>query len=703
MDVLDHRLTAKLKAQRFTALGVAASDVDTAFTMAGGVLSLERLSVGDLAGASLSGEGKVEGSLLDYRGTANVRLKADDLTGFIGVLKRQLPAHPALERIAGNASYYSNADLTAELAIGNGSAGAAVKIVGSVNGSTVKADIELPTLFDLTGGNAMTLTASLENPQSEVLLGQAGLEILPFGGDGPGTLSLAIQQPAEGSAQTRFDFRTERTELSASADMPLLSENFAEGSGHVALRSDDLEPYLLLTGFGIPQFGGGLPVNVETDFTITPEAFQLAKLRGEADGNAFDGALSIDRNGSGFKGQGALNVDTLDLAWLGEAVFGPLTDPASGEPSPTPFALPVFGNSELSLDLRARSFDAGEFGEVANLSGKLVHRGGGVSLDDVAGDWRGGKLSGRLLMSNGNGTGILQTKLRVQDADLASVVWHDGDSPVANGRLTVDASAEASGASAADLIAAMSGSGEVQLSGVKVEGLNAGLLASLTQAADQSKDELTEKRVGALVAAQIHQGELALGDVKIPFTITGGEFRVQEVSGKAQGVSLAAEGSANLTSGDLRASISASYDAGDEALAGGDPTVRLLYSGQREEPRETIDVSAVTNFLSMRAYEQERRRVEMLQSSVLEKQRLRREVALYTFMAGERAAEKARREAEEERARQAIIESARAAERLRQSEGSGLQLQVPPTDDNLGSDNQPLAPFGSGTLPGVGQ
>jgi hypothetical protein len=269
--------------------------------------------------------------------------------------------------------------------------------------------------------------------------------------------------------------------------------------------------------------------------------------------------------------------------------------------------------------------------------------------------------------------------------------------------LTVDASAEASGASAADLIAAMSGSGEVQLSGVKVEGLNAGLLASLTQAADQSKDELTEKRVGALVAAQIHQGELALGDVKIPFTITGGEFRVQEVSGKAQGVSLAAEGSANLTSGDLRASISASYDAGDEALAGGDPTVRLLYSGRREEPRETIDVSAVTNFLSMRAYEQERRRVEMLQSSVLEKQRLRREVALYTFMAGERAAEKARREAEEERARQAIIESARAAELLRQSEGSGLQLQVPPTDDNLGSDNQPLAPFGSGTLPGVGQ
>ncbi|SFB48840.1 AsmA family protein [Rhizobium sp. NFR07] len=703
MDVLDHRLAARLKAQRFTALGVAASDVDTAFTMAGGVLSLERLNVGDLAGASLSGEGKVEGSLLDYHGTANVRLKSDDLTAFLGMLKRQLPAHPVLDRIAANASFYSDADLTAGLTIGNGSAGAQAKITGSVNGSVVKADIDLPTLFDLTGGSAMTVAASLENPQSEILIGQAGGEILPFGGDGPGTLSLAIQQPAEGATQTRIDFKTERTEFSANAEMSLLPENFGEGRGHAALRSQDLEPYLLLAGIGIPQFGGGLPVNVESDFTVTPQAFELAALRGDADGNAFDGAISIDRSVTGLKGKGALDIDALDLTWLGEAVFGPLTDPAHGAPSTTPFALPVFGNSEIALDLKARNFHAGEFGEVTNLTAKLAHRGGGISLDELSGDWRGGKLTGRVLMSNGNGTGILQTKLHAENADLASLVWYDGEQPVAAGKVTFDASAEASGASASDLIAAMSGSGQVQLSGLEIEGLNSGLLASLMQAADQSKGELTEKRVGGIVAQQIRQGALSLGDVNIPFTITGGEFRVQEVRAQAEGLSLAAEGRANLTRGELDASMSVTYAAGDEAIAGGDPTVRLLYSGKREEPREALDVSAVTNFLSMRAYEQERRRVEMLQSSVLEKQRLRREVALYNFEAAARAAEKARRAEEEERARQAIIEAAKAAERQRQSEGTVLELQVPPTVNNLGTDNQTLEPFGSGTLPGVGQ
>ncbi|WP_353622931.1 AsmA family protein [Aliirhizobium terrae] len=579
MDVLDHRLNAKLKAQRFTALGVTASDVDTDFTMDGGVLSLKRLSVGDLAGASLSGEGKVEGSLLDYHGTASVRLKSADLTPFLAMLKQQLPVHPVLDRLAGNAAYYSDADLTADVTIGNGSAGAQAKVAGSINGSTVTADIDLPTLFDLTGGNAMVVTASLENPQSEILLGQAGFEILPFGGDGPGKLSLALRQPADGAAESQLDFKTERTAFSAKGDISLLPGNFAEGQGHVSLRSQDIEPYLLLAGIGIPQFGGGLPLNLETDFTISPQAFELATLRGDADGNGFDGKLSIDRGVPGFKGQGAVSVDSLDLAWLGEAVFGPLTDPANGQPSKTPFALPVFGNSELALDLKARRFDAGEFGRVDNLSAKFAHRGGGISLDEVVGDWRGGKLTGRLLMSSGSGTGILQTKLHAENADLASLVWNNGERPVAEGKVTIDASAEASGASASDLVAALTGSGEVRLSGLTVEGINTDLLASLMKAADQSKDEVTEKRIGAIVAQQVHRGGVSLGDVKMPFTITGGEIRVQEVRGQAAGVNLVAEGSASLTSGDIGAALSVTYGAGDEAIAGGDPTVRLLYSG----------------------------------------------------------------------------------------------------------------------------
>lgn len=701
-SVLDHRLEAKLKAQKFTASGVVAENVDMAFTMAGGVLSLGHLSAGDIAGARVSAAGQIEGSLLDYRGTAKVHFQSADPTAFMAMLKQQLPAHPVLDRLSANATFYSDADLTADLKIGQETEGASAKIAGIINGSAVKADIELPTLFNLTGGDAMTVVASLDNPKSEILLGQAGLSILPFGGDGPGNLALDIQKSSDGPARATLAFKTGRTALTANGDISLTAEDFAEGQGHVALKSQNLEPYLLLTGIGMPQFGGGLPVDLQADFSLTKKAMDFTSLRGNADGNNVEGGFSIERGSANLKADGALAADTLDLAWLGEAVFGPVSNPENGEPLAEPFSPPVFGDSEVSLDLKAKAFHAGEMGRVTNFSARLLHRGGGISLEDANGDWQGGKFAGKMLISNGNGTGILQTKLHVENANLSSVVWRNGDRPVASGAVSFDASAEASGRSMHDLTAALSGSGEVQFSDLTLHGVNPDLLTRVMTAADASKGDMKETNVAGRVAALLHQGEVALGTVHVPFSISGGELRIQEVRLPSNGLTLAAEGSAGIFESGMNGSVAVTYDVGDEAVAGGDPTVRLLYSGDRTEPRERIDVAALTNFLSMRAYEQERRRVEMLQSSVLEKQRLRREVSLYNFNATERATEKARIEVEE-RQRQAMIEAARAAEEERQRKANELQLTVPPTNENLQPGNQSIRPFGEGNLPGISQ
>ncbi len=701
-SVLDHRLEAQLKAQKFTASGVVAENVDTAFTMAGGVLSLGHLSAGDIAGARVSAQGEVEGSLLDYRGTAKVHFQSSDPAAFVAMLKQQLPAHPVLDRLSDNASFYSDADITADVTIGQETGGAAAKIAGSINGSAVTADIELPTLFNLTGGDAISITALLDNPKSEILLGQAGLNILPFGGDGAGNLALDVQKPANGPSRTSLTFKTDRTEFTANGEISLMADNFAEGRGHVALKSRNIEPYLLLTGIGIPQFGGGLPVDLRSDFALSDKSIDITSLRGNAAGNDIEGNLSIDRASANLKADGALAVETLDLAWLGEAVFGPMVNPDNGEPGTEPFSLPIFGDNDVSLDLTAKAFHAGEIGSIANFSTKLQHRGGGISLDGAAGDWQGGKIAGKLLISNGNGTGILQTKLRVENADLSSIVWRNGDRPVAGGRVSLDASAEASGGSMGELTAALSGSGQIEFADLMVHGINPDLLKRVMTAADATKGEVKEPNVGTQVAALVYQGDVSLGQVNVPFSISGGELRVQEIRLPAGGLTLTAEGNAGIFERGMNASIAMTYDAGDEAVAGGDPTVRLLYSGDRTAPRERVDVAALTNFLSLRAYEQERRRVEMLQSSVLEKQRLRREVSLYNFTATERAAEKARIEAEA-RQRQAMIEAARAAEEERQRKANELQLTVPPTDENLQRGNQVIRPFGEGSLPEFGQ
>lgn len=698
-DVLDHRLQAKLAAQRFTASGVAADDLDASFTISDGVLSIGHLSVGNVAGATISAEGRVEGSLLSYSGNADLHFRAADASGFFDMLRRQLPPHPVLDRLASNASYFADADMSAELSFGESGGGVKADLKGRLNGTAVNAKIDLPTAFDLTSGNAMSLTASLENPQSEILLGQAGLEILPFGGDGPGSLSIDIGQTDEGPAGIDLLFKTEHTQFSAKGEMSLLADTFADGRAHVSVKSRDIEPYLLLTGMSIPQFGGGLPLDAEADVAVSRASIDISGLRMNADGNEIKGTLSTDRTAAGTKIQGAIEAGDVDLAWLGEAVFGPLFDPASGEPSREAFSRPLLADADISLDLRARSFEAAKMGLISDLGAKVRYQGSGISLDDVSGEWRGGKIGGRLLMSNGNGTGILQTRLRIEGADLAELAWKTEGQPVATGRMAFDASAEASGGNLHEVLTALSGSGNAQLSDLVIKGVNPQVLNGLKTAADEGREEFAEERVADFVREKVHEGQLELARLEIPFTITAGQLRVQELRATSNGLTISAEGSSNLSMGQVNAAVSVTYDPGQEAIAGGDPTLTLNYSGDLMAPQERIDTSKMANYISMRAYEQERRRVEILQSSVLEKQRLRREVALYSFNATRRAAERARLE-EEERGRQAIIEAARAAEEERRRQPQSLQLQVPPTDENLVPD-QNFPSFDTPPVPGM--
>ncbi|RWX78451.1 AsmA family protein [Neorhizobium lilium] len=704
-DVLDHRIAASLKADRFTALGVAATKVDTAFTIAEGVLSLERLNIGNIEGAGVSAKGRVEGSLLSYAGSGTVALKSADPSAFLAMLRDRLPQHPLLDQLARNGSWYANSDLSADIAVGGALGGVNIKVKGMSNGSSVATEMTLPGVFDLTGGDAFTLNATLSNPEATVLLGQAGLDPLPFGGDGPGTLSLAVKQGETGPAATTLSFKTPKTSAEVKGAVNLQNEGFGEGQGHVSLNSADFEPYLLAMGMGLPQFGSGLPAKVEGDVKLSLERVDVTAVTGNMADNGFSGAFSIDRKAPGLPATGSLQADALDLPWLAEAVYGPLTDAATDEFSAKPFARPIFGGADVSLDVKAGSLHAGALGTAKDFKGKVTYRGGGMTIDDASGEWFGGKLGGRLMMSNGEGAGILQLRLSAENADLGPLVWASGGKPVATGRMSFGLSAESTGKTLSELLHAASGSGELRLKDLGIDGLNAEALKPLMAAADKLQGEITEERVRPLVPPLIHAGHTQVGNVVVPFTITGGEARAQNVTAASGATKLLGEGRLDLLDDEINAELGLTFDPGDEAIVGGDPTIRLNYSGSLDAPKEAVDVSAVSSFLSQRAFEQERRRVETLQASVLEKQRLRREVALYTFRAGERQAarEKAENEARQRRDAEAAAMAAAAAkaqaDRQRQST-SPPPFVISPTPDVFRTPDALPAPGGSSLSPG---
>ncbi|WCK12229.1 AsmA family protein [Agrobacterium tumefaciens] len=715
-SVLDHRIDAKFKADRFNMAGVTANHVETAFTMAGGVLSLEKMTAGDIAGAEVKAKGQLQGSLLKYAGKGTVNLHATDMQPFFAMLQQKLPGHPFLSRLAASSPWYANSDLAMDVSVNSENGGANVAVSGTVNGSRLSAVAKMPDFLSITDDTAMSLEGVLKNQSTAILFGQAGLDPLPFDADGEGLLSVKLNGTLGSPVQTDIRFSTERTHFSMIGSFAVAAANFGEGSADLALESADIEPYLIMNAVGLPQLGGGMALKANGKMAVDAQKIAFSALGGQAGGNPFSGSLAFQR-AAPHSVTGDLALRTVDLAWLGDAIYGPVIDPETGALNAKPLAMPAFPQLKAALSLKAESFEAGPFGTVTGLSTKVTHDDGNLALDDIAGTFMGGKLTGRLAMSTGEGAGIFRTKIAVNDANPESILWANANGPVATGRVAIDLTAESTGKSVGEILKSAGGSGEVRASGLVLKGLNPGAFPPILQAAEGLQQPIDAPKVRPLVDQSLWQGEIPLGNVALPFTLNGGALHFQNLRAGIDPVTLTGDATVDIAASTVNGDLDLIFNPGTEVVAGAEPSLRLNYNGPLAAPALTTDVSALGNYLSLRAFEKERRRVEAMQASVLEKQRLRRETALYRSQAAERQAEKERVEAEAKaKAEEEARLKAAAEERLRQEKEQQERLQqqqqqqqqqpvperqstpaltVPPTEDairQLAPENAPANP-----------
>nr|WP_313061671.1 AsmA-like C-terminal region-containing protein [Agrobacterium cavarae] len=701
-SVFDERIAAKFKADRFNMAGVTANKVETAFTVSDGVLSLDTMTAGDIAGAEVHAKGQLQGTLLKYGGKGNINLRAADMQPVLELIRQKLPHHPLLDRLVRSAPWYANSDVTVDLSVDSNSGGANAAVSGTINGSRLSAVAKLPDFFSITDDTALTLEAVLKNQSTAILFGQAGLDPLPFDADGEGLLSVKLNGSLGSAMQTDFRFSTERTHFTAGGSFSLAPETFGEGSADLALESADIEPYLIMNAVGLPQLGGGMSTKANAKLSVDKEKATFANLTGQAGGNAFSGNVALSR-AAPYKVTGDVSLASVDMAWLGDAMYGPVIDPESGGLNAKPVALPSFPKIEAALSVKAAKFELGPFGTVTGSSFSMTHGNGTLSLDNIAGDWMGGKLSGRMAMATGEGAGIFRTKLAISGANPEGIIWKSGNSPVATGRYAADLTAEATGKSVRELLTSASGSGEIRTNDLVLRGINPNAFQPWLQAAAGLQGNIDAAKVRPLVDQQLWQGDVTLGQISMPFTISDGSLKMQNVTASTDQLSLKGDLSLNIADETLTGGLELDYKPGIEELAGATPSIRLNYVGPLAQPALTTDVSGLTGYLSLRAFEKERRRVEALQASVLEKQRLRREVALYRFQAAERQAAKERAEAEE-RARKAEEERLRALaqerlqaekeqqerlQRQQQTPEATPTLRVPPTQDVIRQFSDP--------------
>ncbi|WP_331371590.1 AsmA family protein [Sinorhizobium chiapasense] len=686
--LLQHAIAADLSAEAFSAFGEEARDVQAVLTLKNGQLQAERVAIGSLSGAQLAFSGRMSGGLDQPVLSAKMKLAAKDLTPFLEMVGRHTVAHPALQRLIRAGPYYSDAALDVTLTAGSneGSAPVTFGVIGTANGSKIAASYQAPDVAQALTGKGMLLEATLENPQTVVLVGQAGFDPLPFDADANGILAVKLQSTEGSKANGTLTFTTEKTSLAAKGDFDLARDHYLEGQAKLTLQTEDLEPFLLLQGIGLPQMGSGLPVTLSTDITTDAERIALSAIEGKVDQNVFSGALAIDRKTAG-KAVGELALDTLDLAWLGEGILGQFEDASIGGLSMGPVAQPAWTGLDVALNVTAKRFWPGIYGPVAGFAGKLEWKGDELALSDATGEWLGGKLEGRLQVGNANGSGFLRSRFDLKGGDLAAAGWVRESGPVATGRFDLAVAMEASGATPRAMAHSASGSGTATFNGVTLNGINTAALAPLMAAADAMKTEISPDAVRKAAEQVLFTGQSVVGAIKVPFSVAGGRARAQNVTAGDGNAAFTGEAAFDLAEQRMNGVIDLAFRPGEEALAGAEPRVRFGFDGLLDAPGVSMDVTDLSNFLSLRAFERERRRVETLQSNVLEKQRLRREVALYKARAAERevarlraiAEERHRQAAAAEAARMKAETEARAAAERRAAEELRLRLrQLPP-------------------------
>jgi hypothetical protein len=200
------------------------------------------------------------------------------------------------------------------------------------------------------------------------------------------------------------------------------------------------------------------------------------------------------------------------------------------------------------------------------------------------------------------------------------------------------------------------GSGTLELRDLAINGLNSKALPSILQGADSISGDVSDTSIAPFVESSLFAGSLNFDKLDIPFAITGAKLRADKVSSSNADLRLDAEGTLSLEDARLEAGLEATFNPGEQAVTGAEPTVRLNWSGAFNAPDLDIDLTQMTSFLSLRRFEQERRRVEILQAKMAEQQRLRREAALYRARATER-----------ERLKQKALDEARLLEKAQQA------------------------------------
>lgn len=648
----DHDLDFAIKAGPVSAGGLTAGSVDTALRLKNGLLDIDRLSISDVAGATVSATGKLKNFPDSPTGNLDASVVSVDLQPLAALLAARYPDNLLTTGLAKRAEDFpgllteTRIDMVASAAANDdGSIGLAVSAHGLSGGSrfTVSGS---GTSHSSGFDGPLSVTFTMQNDDAAPIFAAYGLQSAPLGLTGPAESSLTIAGEAGGLFETKLLLRGGESQATFNGWTGIVDGDW-QATGKSAIRTNDAEPWLVTAGFSLPNFGGGLPLDIEAEIDHGGEVLKIVGLAGTVTGNPVEADLTADFADTKPAFSGSLSLPTLDISMLGDMLVGEggLQVDDEGMPAGTPFApaadFPFAANVELKTD----RLEIGLANPLRKASLKLAVDADSVRMSGVDADYRSGHLSGLAEIQNNGGTALVSTQFQYGNANLADLTATE----TVAGKASVSVSLTANGKSLAGLVSSLSGSGTITVGDTVLPGANPDIFAAVIDTADTFGKDIDAGDVAGFAGEMVASSPYPAGDAEFAFVLAGGVMRTPAIVFEGEKASLETELKIDFNRWDAVAEAEITYDPGREALVGAVPAVRIVSSGRIGSMAAVYDTAPMAQFLTQRALEIEQLRVESLQAGLLEKQRLRREVRYYASLEQARdAEEEARRQAEQE-------------------------------------------------------
>ena len=611
---LPQEATLALDIGRASFAGVQAKSIVTQVKLDAGKLQIDRMSVGDLGGATLAIGGRIDELSSHPRGQVTFDLDARALDGLSDIAVKFAPhAAAPLRRLADrlapaklhavlNVEHAGGARSTVALAVNGDLAAMHLGISGKTSGE--------PSHL---GAAAVQIDGRLNADDGSALIGLLALDRVVAVDQLPGELTFAAKGALDGELRVDGKVGASGLDSAVSGTVRLSGDSHGPWAKlHVQAAAGDLRPlHEMLTG----EPGVAVPVAAQAALAIDGDTLSFTDIAGTVAKANVHGQIAVGLD-TPIAVNGRIAADAADVPELSAMLLG-LPRNAQGNSgargSRQASGAAAFGPLNGAVDFKFDRAVVTPAMTVRDLAGTVHFQPAVLNVDDVAGSLAGGHLTASLAFRRNADALAGHVKLAIADASAATLLGPAMN--VAGGQLGLTLEADGLGPNLNALMGSLHGNATANIKDVQFAGLDPAAFAAALQAAGQTSP-VDINKVQAAVNAALANGRVGVPAGSAALPITAGAINLNHVVLHAErGAELALDGSLHVSAADIDARLTLSQAPPPNALIAARPELSVAVKGPLGAPTRAVDTSALVSWLTLRAAELQTRRIEAIEAN----------------------------------------------------------------------------------------